>query len=417
MKKILLVLLAAFVVAGTLTSFARSRKSFEEDLGRLEAAVSCPLKEELLENVPPDVAAVCAKYGDAAFRIAARYPKMAPRMFALYGELPQWKEVLDQYGHEVIPVVWYFQQGSREIQLRQALGGTIEHLLHGERPVFKIEDLAPEQLGYVAIMILADRGHDLLGQFEFMDGEARRRPIERTLSTLKEFLLGGVTQLEHVLIRGERRPNLGEVGSALLDVAVVAGGITTITRLRIAGSMAEDARVASRFGRLTALEVGGEAVGKSAMTLGRIVLPSAAVLGVMYLAVTHPRIVTGAGQWLAEKAGLAPWVGAFGMWLVLIIPILVLISPVVFAGRMTMKGMRLVLGRPRCTGRSFSSDDRQQPAMPGSGSSADALSSGPAAFRRALNEAGYVEGQNVAIEYRWAEGQYGRGRAPLNRAL
>jgi putative tryptophan/tyrosine transport system substrate-binding protein len=54
----------------------------------------------------------------------------------------------------------------------------------------------------------------------------------------------------------------------------------------------------------------------------------------------------------------------------------------------------------------------QQPAIPVigflNGQTAQAFAPAVASFRRGLNEAGYIEGQNVAIEYRWAEGRLDR---------
>jgi putative tryptophan/tyrosine transport system substrate-binding protein len=54
----------------------------------------------------------------------------------------------------------------------------------------------------------------------------------------------------------------------------------------------------------------------------------------------------------------------------------------------------------------------QQPAMPivgfVEGRSAGATVRQAAAFRKALSETGYVEGQNVMVEYHWLDGQYDR---------
>jgi putative ABC transport system substrate-binding protein len=54
----------------------------------------------------------------------------------------------------------------------------------------------------------------------------------------------------------------------------------------------------------------------------------------------------------------------------------------------------------------------QQPAMPVvsfiNGGAAEGMVRYAAAFRGALSEAGYVEGQNVTVEYHWLEGQYNR---------
>src|SRR2546426_6389630 len=54
----------------------------------------------------------------------------------------------------------------------------------------------------------------------------------------------------------------------------------------------------------------------------------------------------------------------------------------------------------------------QQPAMPVIGvlssGSAEPFANRVRAMHKGLHEVGYVEGRNVAIEFRWADGQYDR---------
>jgi putative ABC transport system substrate-binding protein len=76
---------------------------------------------------------------------------------------------------------------------------------------------------------------------------------------------------------------------------------------------------------------------------------------------------------------------------------------------MNRRELLLILAGAVTAGRAVRA---QQKAMPVIGflglGSPDTNAPNVAAFRRGLSETGYVEGQTVAIEYRWAEGNYDR---------
>src|SRR5438034_10783761 len=71
--------------------------------------------------------------------------------------------------------------------------------------------------------------------------------------------------------------------------------------------------------------------------------------------------------------------------------------------------LMLLLGSAMTAARGLRAQQKTMPVIGFlSSASRDAYASFVPAFRQGLSEAGYVEEQNVAIEYRWADGNYDR---------
>jgi putative ABC transport system substrate-binding protein len=74
---------------------------------------------------------------------------------------------------------------------------------------------------------------------------------------------------------------------------------------------------------------------------------------------------------------------------------------------MKRRELILLLGGAMMAARTLSAEQKGMPVIGFlSGGAPDSSKPYVAAFRKGLTEAGYVEGRNVAIEYRWQEGRY-----------
>ena len=374
-KAIFVPVAVASLIAATLALLS-DRRGFEELAIRAAMAeeartpnAKCPLSAEHTGTADIGALSICLRYGLPAYQAAIRYPDSALKVFAVYGDDAAFQQDLDRLGPDVIPVVAYFvEHGSRELELRQAAGQAIQQMWEGKAPTW--QNFTREQIGLVAIYQLERRGHEMLAEFEMVDGKAVRKPLRRLYFGLKNLAFGGIDDIETVLVRGERLPTWREVGFAALDVTIVAGAVGAVakaTRFAIGGAEAAEASVIRVAGaeaaesgavrvaaaeaaengslRLAAEGVAGKnmirvaaegayeamaAVGKT----GAIIAPVA----VGYLVVTRPQLVASAGGWIAEQLGVNRLAGIFAVYLIGSFLVLQFLRPVLWGGR--------IVGRP-----------------------------------------------------------------------
>jgi hypothetical protein len=376
-KKFLLRLGIAAMIAAILT-MASDRRGFEElavraavvDEARAQGT-KCPLSQEYADKADIGLLSICLKYGLDAYEAARRYPATAAKVFAVYGEEETFQKVLDRYGPEVIPVVAYFvEKGSREFQIRQALGDALQKIWEGKKPKWELADITREQIGLIAIYHLDHRGHEMLAEFEIVDGIAKRKPVARFFLGAKDLLFGGVGDIETILVRGERLPTWKEVGFAALDVTVVAGGVGAVAKVARLGvgtaevvekstvRLAAEGAAGKNTIRLAAAEGAAEnnmirvaAEGSAGNNTLRVAAEGAyeaisavgktgvlvAPVAFAYVAITRPQLIASAGGWIAEQLGANRWVGIFAVYLIGSFLVLQFLRPLLWCGRIVGK--------------------------------------------------------------------------------
>jgi hypothetical protein len=280
--------LAVALVFAVLVAPMSDHRSFEEVATRAVAAdeankpgTKCPLSREQFDKTELSLLLICVRYGLGAYDAAQRYPKVATNVFAVYGDEEKFQEIFNKYGHEVIPVIAYFVENRPvDTRVRNALSEGFNKIWAGEMPTLSLNEATPEQLGLMAIYEISSRGHEMLAEFEIVDGIAKRKPVTAVVLGAKYFLVGGITDVEKVMVRGERWPTWKEAGSAVLDVAVVFGGASAVTKVARADEIVEKS-TARLF-----VEGSYKAMG----TIGKTSWYAAPVV-LAYLAITDPKLI------------------------------------------------------------------------------------------------------------------------------
>ncbi|NOJ39066.1 hypothetical protein [Bradyrhizobium australiense] len=327
-------LLMAGAVAGA-SAVATDWRDFKDLAARTAMAdqaakpgSKCPLSKPYMDGLDLDVLSVCVAYGLPAMEAARRYPALATKVFGLYGEDPRFRSVFERYGHQVVPVVGYFfENGSKQYQVSQGFSGAVQRIWQGQLPTWP-EQLNKETIGLMAIHELDERGPELLAEFEIVDGRAKRKPFQTVVLGTKNFFLGGIQNVETIVVRGERSLTWGDVGGAALDVAAMAGGV---------GLLAKEARAADVFASRGSVRAVSANAYRTLRTVGNVALGPVGNLALLYIFVTHPTLIGSAAGWVAESLGLDPTICIFFAYLLMFQLLLPIFLPLFWCIRQTVR--------------------------------------------------------------------------------
>lgn len=343
MKKAFVLLVAALAVAGVV-SLRWQPVSFEERAITLQLEQAPPELAAVLEEQPLEIKAVLLDYlNDKMLLLKAqaaliKYPQLAPDILSLYGDRPEFREILAAYGETIVPPIHYFLKNDVASvrlahyteQKMHEIKGSAQRLLGSDKKAPKVaadakaasqpepeveKQLTPEQRGWYAVNFIRAEGHDFLGQF-VMNSEGKPKWIqsERVFEGASALFTSGIRNIETKLQKDETlTPE--DVGFAAVDAFAAMGAVKLLRITRAATASGESISASTRTAALTSRLAQGSRFGMKIVQYGK--WPAIAVAA--YIAMQHPGIISDVLAELANTLGVPVWLGLFAGWTLILL--------------------------------------------------------------------------------------------------
>jgi hypothetical protein len=315
----------AMLIAAAFALFWRPI-ALEERLVDLQLDQVLPNESRALAAQPLELRALLVEYADdPLLLLQARaaltlHPAMTPAVMLAFGDEPDFRAVLREYGAAMIPPVHFFMHNEvRTLEVMKQVGALTSSLggLVGLGDVETSLRALPPHLerGWFAIAFVGAEGYSFIGQFVVDEqGHVHWLQTERVLEGINAFFASGIRNLERRHRQGEAI-RFRDAGSAAIDVAIGVSVFKLVKAMRSGRVATRQVDLATRSVALAPVMVRQSAV---ASRLLRIGVPLAAG----YLMIRHPSLINSSLAWLAERLDLPVALVQFVGWTLLLLPIL-----------------------------------------------------------------------------------------------